>query len=601
MQSGFYGWQMIAVIPHKYARIYIMEEVFLPRTDFSDYEDFYKNYKINVPEHFNFSYDVMDVLAVKAGDKRALVWTNDEGIFHEFSFAELKKRIDAAASFFSQAGIGKGDMVMLILQRRYEFWFSILALHKLGATVIPATHMLTKEDIVYRNNAASIKAVVAVNDGDILAHIDASLPESPSLKIRIAVNPHGLDVPSDTDCTSPDGTVHAGKALPAGWLDFVTGTAAAPAFKAPTAEERKALNNNDDIMLAYFTSGTTSHPKLVAHDFTYPLGHIVTAKYWQQVKKGGLHLTVADTGWGKAVWGKLYGQFICECAVFVYDYHAKFKPVDLLKQVEAHKITSFCAPPTIYRFLIQEDLSQYDLSTLEHCSTAGEPLSEEVFNKWKSMTGLELREGFGQTETTCSILNFGQERVKPGSIGKPAPYYNVVLLNDDLEECEDGEVGQIAFPIKDGRFPGLFLEYYRDPQKTAEVNHDGYYFTGDTAWRDEDGFFWFTGRSDDVIKCSGYRIGTFEVESVLMQHPAVVECAVTAAPDPVRGQVVKATIVLAKSYKPGSSELVKEIQKFVKETTAPYKYPRIVEFVDELPKTISGKIKRKDIREKADK
>ncbi len=572
-----------------------MEEQFLPRTDFKNYKDFFENYKINVPEHFNFAYDVMDVLAEKKGNSRALVWTNDEGLFYEFGYAELKKRTDKAAQFFIDCGISKGDMVMLILQRRYEFWISILALHKIGATVIPATHMLTKEDIIYRNNAASIKAIVAVHDGDILKHIDDSISESPTLKIRIAVNPHGFDTPNGTAYTSPDGTLHEARALPAGWIDFSSGVEKSYAKSAPTKAERAALNDNDGIMLAYFTSGTTSHPKLVAHDWTYPLGHIVTAKYWQQVKKDGLHLTVADTGWGKAVWGKLYGQFICECAVFVYDYHAKFKPIDLIKQVEKHQITSFCAPPTIYRFLIQEDLSSFDLSHLEHCSTAGEPLSEEVFNRWKEITGLELHEGFGQTETTLSVLNFGNEKVKPGSIGKPAPYYNVVLLNDQNEPCEDGEVGEIAFPLKDGKFPGLFLEYYRDKSKTQEVIRDGYYFTGDTAWRDEDGFFWFTGRSDDVIKCSGYRIGTFEVESVLMQHPAIVECAVTAAPDPVRGQVVKATIVLAKGYEP-SDELVKNIQKFVKTTTAPYKYPRIVEFVSELPKTISGKIKRKDIR-----
>ena len=572
-----------------------MEELFLPRTEFENYEDFFKNYKINVPENFNFSYDVMDVLASKTPDARAILWTNDEGLTKEFTFAEIKERTDKVASFFQASGINKGDFVMLILQRRYEFWLSILALHKIGASVIPATHMLTKEDIVYRNNAANIKGIIAVNDGDILSHVDASLPESPSLKVRIAANSYGIDVPNGENFTSPDGTVHEGKKLPEGWLDFTTGEKNATPFEP---QPRDKINSNDDIMLAYFTSGTTSHPKLVSHNFTYPLGHIVTAKYWQQVKKGGLHLTVADTGWGKAVWGKLYGQLICECGVFVYDYHAKFKPTDLLTQVEKHKITSFCAPPTIYRFLIQEDLSSYDLSSLEHCSTAGEPLSDEVFNKWKSITGLELREGFGQTETTLSIFNFGNEKVKPGSIGKPAPYYNVVLLDDEGNECEDGEVGEIAFPLKNGRFPGLFMEYYGDPDKTNEVIRDGYYFTGDTAWRDEDGFLWFMGRSDDVIKCSGYRIGTFEVESVLMQHPAVVECAVTAAPDPVRGQVVKATIILAKDYKPGSPELVKEIQKFVKETTAPYKYPRIVDFVDELPKTISGKIKRKDIRNK---
>ena len=563
-----------------------MEEVFLPRVDFENYEDFYKNYKVNVPENFNFAYDVMDVLAAKRGNDRALVWTNDEGVTKEFTYAEIKERTNKTAQFFKNVGIGKGDMVMLILQRRYEFWISILALHKLGASVIPATHMLTKEDIVFRNNAADIKAVIAVNDGDILKHIDESIPESPSLKIRIAANAHGLDQENES--------------LPEGWLDFTKGSREAAELPTPTAEERKKINKNDDIMLSYFTSGTTSHPKLVAHDFTYPLGHIPTAKYWQQVQNGGLHLTVADTGWGKAVWGKLYGQWICECAVFVYDYHARFKPIDLMQKIQDFGITSFCAPPTIYRFLIQEDLSKFNLSSLKHCSTAGEALSEEVFNKWLQITGLELREGFGQTETTLSLFNFMNEKVKPGSIGKPAPYYNAVLLNEDLTPCEDGEVGEIAFPLKDGKFPGLFLDYFRDPEKKKEVIHDGYYFTGDTAWRDEDGFFWFTGRSDDVIKCSGYRIGTFEVESVLMQHPSVVECAVTAAPDPIRGQVVKATIVLAKGFTP-SDELVKDIQVFVKKTTAPYKYPRIVEFVDELPKTISGKIKRRDIRQKDNK
>ena len=584
-----------------------MEEVFLPKVEFDSYDDFFKNYSVNVPENFNFAYDVMDVLAKKTPDALAIVWTNDEGSLLELTFAEMKRRTDAAASFFSSCGIGRGDMVMLILQRRYEFWVSILALHKIGATVIPATHMLTREDIEYRCNAASIKAVVAVDEGDILKRIDSSLSMSPTLNLTIAVNGFGIDLPFGTAFTAPDGTEHPAATLPEGWLDFARGVETAAPFSPPARSE---INGNYDIMLAYFTSGTTNHPKLVAHDFTYPLGHIVTAKYWQQVKKGGLHLTVADTGWGKAVWGKLYGQLICECAVFIYDYHARFKPLDLIKKIEEYKITSFCAPPTIYRFLIQEDLSGFDLSSLEHCSTAGEPLSEEVFNRWKELTGLELKEGFGQTETALSLFNFGNERVKPGSIGKPAPYYNCVLLNDEGRECEDGEVGEIAFPLSGERtrgygkyngraaFPGLFLGYYRDKERTDEVIRSGYYWTGDTAWRDEDGFFWFTGRSDDVIKCSGYRIGTFEVESVLMQHPAVLECAVTAAPDPIRGQVVKATIVLTESFKPGDDELKKDIQRFVKKTTAPYKYPRIVEFTDELPKTISGKIKRRDIREK---
>lgn len=565
-----------------------MVEDFLQKTEFSDYEDFVKNYKINVPENFNFGYDVVDVIAKKTPKATAMVWCNDEGDEKVFTFAEIKERTDRAAAYFKSLGINRGDYVMLILQRRYEFWISIVALHKIGASVIPATHMLTKDDIVYRNNAAKIKAIIAVNAGDILKHIEDSLAESPSLKTLIAVKANGIDQEFSVE----------EKQMHPLWKDFSEGqkNLTDDQLNAFYNLSRNEISSNNDTMLSYFTSGTTSHPKLVSHNFLYPLGHIVTASYWQQVKKGGLHLTVADTGWGKAVWGKLYGQWIAECGVFVYDYHAKFKPIDLMKQIEKYHITSFCAPPTIYRFLIQEDLSQFDLSSLEHCTTAGEPLSEEVFNKWKNITGLSLKEGFGQTETTLSLLNFGNEKVKPGSIGKSAPYYNVTLLDENGEEVADGEVGEIAVQLKDGPFPGLFVEYFGDEEKTKSVMHDGWYFTGDNAWRDEEGYFWFTGRSDDVIKCSGYRIGTFEVESVLMQHPAIVECAVTASPDPVRGQVVKATIVLAKDYKPGNDELKKDIQKFVKDTTAPYKYPRIIDFVDELPKTISGKIMRKNLR-----
>ncbi len=564
-----------------------MVENFLSKTEFSGYRDFFENFKINVPENFNFGYDVVDYLAEKSPDAKALVWCNDNGEELTLTFRDMKERTDRAAAFFVSQGIKKGDFVMLILQRRYEFWISIVALHKIGAAVIPATHMLTKEDIVFRCNAAFIKAIVAVNDRDLFKYIEESKLECKSLEKLIAVPPFGIDegLSDDMRKNHPE------------WIDFTEGCKNVSAENLSRFHDlkRSEISSNLDIMLAYFTSGTTSHPKLVAHNFIYPLGHIVTAGYWQQVKKGGLHLTVADTGWGKAVWGKLYGQWIMECAVFVYDYHAKFKPVDLIEQIQKHNITSFCAPPTIYRFLIQEDLSKYDFSSCEHWSTAGEPLSEEVFNKWKNITGKEIREGFGQTETTLSLFNYGNERIKPGSLGKPAPYYNVTLVDDEGNEVEDGEVGEIVVDMKNGVFPGLFMEYYGDEAKTKSVMHDGLYHTSDNAWRDEDGYFWFTGRNDDVIKCSGYRIGSFEVESVLMQHPSVVECAVTAAPDPIRGQVVKASIVLAKGYEP-SDALVKEIQKFVKETTAPYKYPRIVEFVTELPKTISGKIKRNVIR-----
>lgn len=561
-----------------------MEELFLKQTEFSSSDDFRKNYEIIVPENFNFSYDVLDVLAQKTPNARALVWCNDDGEQYTFTYSELKKYSDMTASFFMQKGIKKDDKVMLILKRRYEFWFAILALHKIGAVAVPATHMLTKDDLIYRNNAASVMTIVAAYDEKVMANVEASMSDSPTLKTLICASGiEGLYT----------GSYYAKKRD--NWIDFNEGIKAAPQFPKL---DRKKVNTNDDIMVLYFTSGTTNHPKMVAHNFTYPLGHIVTAKYWQCVSKGGLHLTVADTGWAKAIWGKLYGQWICECAVFVYDYSSKFKPVDLLVQIEKFGITSFCAPPTIYRYLIQEDMSKYNLSTLKDACTAGEPLSDEVYNKFKAQTGLGLLEGFGQTETTLSLLNFKGEKVKPGSIGKPAPFYNIALLKEDMSECVDGEIGEITFPLSGGKFPGLFKEYYRDEEKTKAVMHDGYYFTGDTAWRDEDGFYWFVGRSDDVIKCSGYRIGTFEVESVLMQHPAVVECAVTGAPDEVRGQVVKATIVLSAKYKPGNDELVKDIQRFVKEITAPYKYPRIVEFVDELPKTISGKIKRRDIRAK---
>ena len=547
-------------------------EKFVEKLDFKSYEDFRDNFKIKIPDNFNFSYDVVDVLAEDQPDLKAIVWTDDNGDYREFTFSQLKEYSDMTASFFQAQGIKRGDAVMLILKRRYEFWFSILALHKLGAVCIPATHMLTKEDIIYRNKAASVKMIVAVNDDGIDTHVENALPESETVEKLVLVNGERN-----------------------GWIDFKSGIENSPPFVKP---EGNLASVNDDISLLYFTSGTTSHPKMVAHDFTYPLGHIVTAYYWQSVKRDGLHFTVADTGWGKAVWGKLYGQWFSECAVFIYDYNTKFTPADILKMIEKHKITSFCAPPTIYRFMIKDDLSKYDLSSLEHCSTAGEPLSEEVFNTFKKLTGMRLMEGFGQTETTLSLANYSWMSPKPGSMGKPSPGYKVELMRADDSFCEDGETGQIVFRLEDEKLAGLFTCYYRDDEKTNSVLKDGYYRTGDMAWRDEDGFYWFVGRSDDVIKCSGYRIGSFEVESVLMGHPAIVECAVTGVPDEVRGQIVKASVVLSADYKPGDEDLVKDIQNYVKKVTAPYKYPRIVEFVDELPKTISGKIRRVEIRDK---
>ena len=546
-----------------------MLEKYLPKVDFDSLDDFRQNFKINVPDNFNFGYDIVDGWAEKEPDKVALRWTNDKGERIDFTFADIKRESDKTASFFMEQGIGKGDMVMLILKRRYEFWFSIVALHKIGAVVIPATHLLTKKDIVYRNNAADIKAIVAVGDDIILPHIADAMPESPSVKSLISVGPK----------------------VPEGWVDFHKGIESAAPFVKPACS-----NTNDDIMLMYFTSGTTGNPKMVAHYFTYPLGHIVTARYWHNLRQDSLHLTVADTGWGKAVWGKLYGQWIVGATVFVYD-HEKFTPADMLKMIEEHKITSFCAPPTIFRFMIREDLNKFDLSSLKYCTIAGEPLNPAVYEAFFNATGIKLMEGFGQTETTMTIGTFPRMEPKPGSMGVPNPAYDMDLITGDGRSAEDGEQGEIVLRTDKVKPLGLFKEYYRDAEKTKEVYSDNVYHTGDIAWRDEDGYYWFVGRTDDVIKSSGYRIGPFEVESALMTHPAVVECAITGVPDEVRGQVVKATIVLAKAYKDkAGEELVKEIQNHVKKTTAPYKYPRVVEFVEELPKTISGKIRRVEIR-----
>lgn len=541
---------------------------YLDQSLFDHLNDFNKNLKINVPENFNFAYDIVDEYARIEPEKKALVWTNDQGQFHEFSFADIKRYSDQTASYFQSLGISHGDRVMLILKRRFEFWFSIIALHKIGAVCIPATHLLKKKDLVYRNNSAGVKAIVAVGEDEITKEVDEAMQHSPSVGFRISVGP----------------------SVKEGWLDFKSGIATAPPFAS-----QRALAKNSDISLLYFTSGTTGNPKMVAHNFTYPLGHIVTALYWHKVSENDLHLTVADTGWGKAVWGKLYGQWLAGAAVFVYD-HEKFDPVDLLSVISKYKVNTFCAPPTVYRFLIREDFSAYDLSALKYCTVAGEPLSAEVYNRFFKLTGIKLMEGYGQTETTLTIATFPWMEPKPGSMGMPNPAYKIDLLHPEGRFCEDGEVGEIVVQTSEHIPVGLFKEYHCEPERTKAVWHNGYYYTGDLAWRDEDGYFWFVGRADDVIKSSGYRIGPFEVESALMEHPAVVECAVTAVPDEVRGQVVKATIVLAKDYRPGTAELSKEIQDHVKHTTAPYKYPRVVEFVDELPKTISGKIRRVEIR-----
>lgn len=546
-----------------------MLERFITQTTFESQEDFIKNFHIRVPENFNFGYDVVDAWAAEQPDKNAILWTNDQGEHHQYTYAELKEKTDRTASYFQSLGIGHGDMVMLILKRRYEFWYSIIALHKLGAVAIPATHLLTKKDIVYRCNAASIKMIVAAGEDVILQHVIDAIPESPTLEKLVSIGPH----------------------IPEGFDDFHKGIENAAPFVRP-----EHVNTNDDISLMYFTSGTTGEPKMVAHDFTYPLGHITTGSFWHNLHENSLHLTIADTGWGKAVWGKLYGQMIAGANIFVYD-HEKFTPANILEKIHEYHITSLCAPPTIYRFLIREDLTKYDLSSLEYCTTAGEALNSAVYDTFKKLTGIRLMEGFGQTETTLTLGTFPWMEPKPGSMGVPNPQYHIGLLTNDGRPAEDGEQGQIVIYTDKGKPCGLFKGYYRNEELTREAWHDGVYYTGDVAWRDEDGYYWFVGRADDVIKSSGYRIGPFEVESALMTHPAVVECAITGVPDEIRGQVVKATIVLAKEYKDRAGEaLIKEIQDHVKRVTAPYKYPRVVEFVDELPKTISGKIRRVDIR-----
>ena len=546
-----------------------MVEKFLSRTVFTSQEDYIRNFRIRVPADFNFAYDVVDAYAAEEPDKKALLWTDDRGGEIQFTFADMKRETDRTASYFQSLGIGRGDMVMLILKRRYEFWFSILALHKLGAVAIPATHLLTRKDVVYRCNMAGVKAIVAAGEPVITGHIAAAMPESPTTKLLISVGPE----------------------VPEGLLDFHEGIRHAAPFVRP-----QHVNTNDDIMLMYFTSGTTGEPKMVAHDFTYPLGHISTGCFWHNLHEGSLHLTIADTGWAKAAWGKLYGQWLAGANIFVYD-HEKFTPADILRKIGQYRITSLCAPPTIYRFLIREDLSKYDLSSLEYCTTAGEALNGAVYDTFKRLTGVRLMEGFGQTETTLTLATFPWMEPKPGSMGVPNPQYDIDLLTPDGRSAEDGEQGQIVIRTDRGKPLGLFKEYYLNDGMTHEVWHDGVYYTGDVAWRDEDGYFWFVGRADDVIKSSGYRIGPFEVESALMTHPAVVECAITGVPDEIRGQVVKATIILGEKYRPrAGEELIRELQDHVKRITAPYKYPRIIEFVDELPKTISGKIRRKAIR-----
>ena len=554
-----------------------MIERFLTQTKFTSEDDYAKHLHFIVPENFNFAYDVMDAWAEEKPDKVALLWTSERGEEVSTTYRELKEQTDRTAAYFMQLGIKHGDKVMLILKRHYQWWLSMMALCKVGAIAIPATHMLTVHDIVYRNQSASVKYIICANDEYITEQIAKAMPDSPTVKALVAVN-----ALSELD-----------KPIPEGFHDWRKEWAEAPAFVRPDN-----VNTNEDTMLMYFTSGTSGEPKMVAHDFLYALGHLTTGVYWHNLHANSLHLTVADTGWGKAVWGKLYGQWFAGATVFVYD-HEKFTAEKIMRQMEKYHITSFCAPPTIYRFMIREDFSKYDLSSLEWCTTAGEAMNPSVANRFKELTGVTIYEGFGQTETTMTLGTFPWVKPKPGSMGKPNPQYDVQLLRQDGTECEDGEKGEICIRIGDKKPLGLFKGYYRDEERTKETWHDGIYHTGDMAWRDEEGFYWFVGRTDDVIKSSGYRIGPFEVENALMTHPAVVECAITGVPDPIRGMIVKATVVLAPEYKAkAGDELIKELQNHVKHETAPYKYPRLIEFVNELPKTISGKIRRVEIREK---
>lgn len=542
-----------------------MIKEFMNKAEFSSYEDFMQNFCVNVPNDFNFGYDVIDKYAQTMPEKEALLWVNDKGEEKRVTYRAFKNVSDQCAAFLQGIGVKKGDRVLLILKRRVEWWYTMVALHKLGAVAIPATHMLTEKDIIYRCHMAGISCIIACGDPVILGNVQGARKYCPTLRHCVSIGP----------------------TIPNGWYDYWRGLQEADAFERP---ERNAVT--DDFLL-YFTSGTTGEPKMVMHDFSYPLAHILTAKYWHNVHEGSLHFTLADTGWGKAVWGKFYGQMISGGTVFIYDYEGQFKPADLLKIMQDYHITSFCAPPTIYRFLIREDISSYDLSSLEYCTTAGEALNPSVFDEWQQKTGIMIYESYGQTETTLVVGTYPWIKPKPGAMGVRNPQFDIDVVDDEGNSVPAMEHGELVIRIGDKKPLGLFKGYYRDEEMTKERIVNGIYYTGDIVYRDEDGYLWFVSRADDVIKTSGYRVGPFEVESALMTHPAVVECAITAVPDEIRGQIVKATIVLADDYKSkAGDELAKELQNHVKHETAPYKYPRVVEFVDELPKTISGKIQR---------
>lgn len=543
---------------------------FLPKTEFDSYEDFKENYQVNIPENFNFGFDVVDEWAKSDKEKRALVWCDDCGHEKTFTFYDIMCLSNQAANFFQSIGINKGDVVMLILRRRWEYWVCAVALHKIGAILIPGSMQLTAKDLIYRANAANISTFVCVNDEYTLTQVERAASQTSVIKnlIMVAENRPG-------------------------WRCFEECIAQqSKEFSRPGGENATAWN---DDMLIYFTSGTTGMPKMVVHNFAHPLGHIVTAKYWQEVQENELHMSVSDSGWAKFGWGKIYGQWICGAVIFAYDMD-KFVPLKLLEKIEKYKVKTFCAPPTMYRFMLQEDVSKFDLSYVEKWCIAGEPLNPEVFRKWYELTGIKMCEGFGQSESSVMIANFKWFEPIPGSTGKPSPLYDIVLVDDEDNAVSTGTEGRIVVRnVRTAPPVGLLKGYYRNDSQVFERLCGDYYDTGDLAICDENGYYWFVGRSDDVIKCSGYRIGPFEVESALIEHPAVIECAITGAPDPIRGQVVKASVVLAEGYT-GTPELVKELQNYVKKNTAPYKYPRIIEFVEELPKTLGGKIKRAQIR-----
>ena len=542
------------------------------RYSFASHEEFLAEFSLEIPENYNFAFDFLDAMARIEPEKIAMVHVDDQGARREYDFGYFAAQSARLANALAARGLARGDRVMLVLHRRVEFWVSMLALHRLGAVAVPSPALLTAKDIQFRVNHAAIKACIV--DQGAAARVNEARAACPTLTLCVC---------------AADGQA----AAPSGWLDYHARAAAAPeTFPVPADKP-----GGDDPLLIFFTSGTTGMPKMVVHTHRYPLGHFVTGVYWHDLRETDLHLTLADTGWGKAVWGKFYGQWMAGAAVFTWDFRGKFEPARLLELLAEHEVTSFCAPPTVYRFLVRQDLSRYDLSALRHCTTAGELLNDSVFHAWKEATGLPIFEGYGQTETVLQIATFPFMTPRPGSIGKPAPGWDIVLLDETGRPCPPGEEGEICVRIDTKRPIGLFTGYLDEPDKTRNAMDHGFYRTGDKAWTDEEGYYWFMGRNDDLIKSSGYRIGPFEVESALVSHPAVVEAAVTGVPDPERGQAVKATVVLAAGFAP-SDELTRELQAHVKTVTAPYKYPRVIEYVAELPKTISGKIKRGEIRER---